>query len=168
MRLARHGDRAAFAEIVRRREPWIRNLMRRLCGQPSLADDLAQDAFFTAWRAVPKLESPERFAAWLKRIAINTWLQHARRRDPLREPEPLEDTSARQNNAGLRMDLDRALSELNDDARVCVVLAYHESMTHDEIAALTGLPLGTVKSHVRRGAEKLRGLLEAYDVAASE
>lgn len=168
MRLARHGDRAAFAEIVRRREPWLRNLMRRLCGQPSLADDLAQDAFFLAWQAIPRLESAERFAAWLKRIAINTWLQHARRRDPLREPEELGETSARQTNAGLCMDLDRALRELAEDARVCVVLAYHESMTHDEIAALTGLPLGTVKSHVRRGAEKLRGLLDAYDHATTE
>jgi RNA polymerase sigma-70 factor (ECF subfamily) len=60
------------------------------------------------------------------------------------------------------MDLDRALATLEDHARVCIVLAYHEQMTHDEIAHATGLPLGTVKSHIRRGTARLQKALSAY------
>ena len=60
------------------------------------------------------------------------------------------------------MDLDGALGGLEGNQKLCVVLSYAEGMTHGEIASTTGLPLGTVKSHVRRGAEKLKESLEAY------
>ncbi|MGC1730775.1 MAG: sigma factor-like helix-turn-helix DNA-binding protein, partial [Steroidobacteraceae bacterium] len=62
-----------------------------------------------------------------------------------------------------RLDLDRALAQLSPAERLCIVLAYSEGMSHGEISAATALPLGTVKSHVRRGAERLRGLLHAYN-----
>lgn len=161
--LARNGDRDAFAELVSRRQAWIRTLMRRCCGDVSLADDLSQEIFAQAWRTVPGLRQPDRFAAWLKRLAINTWLQHVRRNDPLREPRELDEgTGASSDAAALEMDLDGALATLRDEVRLCIVLSYHEAMTHDEIAAATGLPLGTVKSHIRRGTERLRKLLSAY------
>jgi RNA polymerase sigma-70 factor (ECF subfamily) len=63
------------------------------------------------------------------------------------------------------MDLDRALAGLAHDERLCVVLAYSEGMSHSEICVAMQLPLGTVKSHVRRGAERLRALLHAYQTA---
>ena len=61
------------------------------------------------------------------------------------------------------LDLDRALARLASDERLCVVLAYSEGMSHSEISAATGLPLGTVKSHIKRGSERLRTLLDAYE-----
>ena len=81
------------------------------------------------------------------------------RKDPLRDPSELAAGAAA---TGLGMDLDRALSALAEDARLCIVLAYHESMTHEEIVELTGMPLGAVKSHIRRGSEELREILDAY------
>jgi len=60
------------------------------------------------------------------------------------------------------MDLDRALLTLPDAERLCLVLSYHEGLTHAEIAELTQLPLGTVKSHIRIGAGRLRNTLSAY------
>ena len=60
------------------------------------------------------------------------------------------------------MDLDRALATLSDPVRLCIVLSYHERMTHGEIAELTSLPLGTIKSHIRRGTERLQKILSAY------
>lgn len=163
MRLAKQGDRDAFEQLVLRRQNWIRNLMRRCCGDAALADDLAQEAFMQAWQTVHNLQKPNRFAAWLKRIAINTWLQRARKGDPLKTGDELDGTlAAPSSTPDVGMDLDDALAALSEDVRLCIVLAYHERMTHDEIATLAALPLGTVKSHIRRGTQKLKTLLSEY------
>ena len=161
--LARTGNRDAFAELVTRRQAWIRNLMRRCCGNADLADDLSQQVFMQAWRRIDQLIDAERFAPWLKRLAINTWLQHRRRNDPLQCADEHEEwDNAQHDTPGIAMDLDRALGALPEDVRLCVVLSYHERMTHTEIEDFTGLPLGTVKSHVRRGTQKLQEMLSAY------
>ena len=160
---ARAGDRDAFAELVARRQHWVRNLMRRLCGDNTLADDLAQQVFLQAWRTIAQLQRPSRFAPWLKRMAVNVWLQHVRRKDPLEDSrEYQEDTRSAPQETGVAMDLDRALGQLAEQERICIVLSYHDRMTHGEIADLTGLPLGTVKSHIRRGTQRLRQFLSAY------
>lgn len=161
--LSRAGNRDAFAEIVRRRQTWIRNLMRRCCRDAALADDLSQQAFMQAWRTIRQLHDAGRLAPWLKRIAINTWLQHKRRGDPLRgADEHSESDSTEKPSDDIALDLDRALSILTEDVRLCIVLAYSEGMTHAEIAEFTGFPLGTIKSHIRRGSHKLQEELAAY------
>ena len=137
--------------------------MRRCCGDATLADDLAQQVFLQAWRTVRNLQRADRFAAWLKRIAINTWLQQKRKYDPLKYADTEEETDSPRSDApGIALDLDRALATLSDTERLCVVLAYHEGMTHTETSDFTGLPVGTVKSHIRRGGERLRQRLSAY------
>ena len=161
--LARRNDRYAFEELVSRRQGWIRNLMQRFCGDPALADDLAQQVFLQAWRNIPRLQRSDRFAAWLKRIAVNTWLQHVRRKDPLKNADDSETIGTSSHDpVAVALDLDRALASLEAQPRLCVVLAYHERMTHEEIARTTGLPLGTVKSHIRRGTARLQKALSAY------
>ena len=167
VRLARNGDRRAFSELVSRRQAWVRNLMRRSCGNTALADDLSQQVFLQAWKALPQLQEPGKFGPWLKRLAINEWLQYARRNDPVRDADELGNAAtASDDPARIAMDLDRALATLAHDARLCIVLAYHEGMTHDEIAGLTDMPVGTVKSHIRRGTLRLREQLAAYAGAA--
>lgn len=161
--LSRKGDHSAFAELVTRRQAWIRNLMRRCCGNATLADDLSQQVFMQAWKSIRQLHDAERFAPWLKRLAINTWLQHKRRQDPLRAADEHGDADSTHNDqTAIAMDLDAALATLPDDVRLCIVLSYHEYMTHAEIESFSGIPLGTVKSHIRRGAKKLREALAAY------
>ena len=161
--MARQGHRDAFAELVRRREPWIRALMLRCCNDPALAEDLAQQAFVQAWQTIGQLRQASRFGAWLKRLAVNTWLQHVRRNDPLREAKDQDDVGeTKENTAGIGMDLDKALATLKEPVRLCIVLSYHEGMTHDEIADFTGLPVGTVKSHIRRGTNRLQEELKEY------
>jgi len=160
--LASKGDRAAFAELVRRRQTWVRTLLRRCSGDATLADDLAQQVFMQAWRKIRQLKNVDRFGAWLKQMAINEWLQHKRKNDALRGAQIDEDVSMPQfDKTSIGMDLDRAL--LPGAVSLCITLSYHERMTHDEIAELTGMKLGTVKSHVRRGSQRLRQLLSAYD-----
>jgi RNA polymerase sigma-70 factor, ECF subfamily len=161
--LAMSGDPRAFAELVRRRQAWLRRLLRRLCRDPALADDLAQQVLLSAWRHLPQLKSVSAFGAWLRRLAINAWLRQRRGARPSADLEELAEPAATATpDAGVQLDLDRALQQLSAEQRLCVVLAYSEGMSHGEIAAATALPLGTVKSHVKRGAERLRALLEPY------
>lgn len=161
--LARGGDRAAFEELVRRRQSWIRNLMRRCTGNAAVADELAQQTFLQAWRRIRHLQQADAFAGWLKRLAINEWLQVKRKADPLRDSDEQDDTvAAADRPAAIAIDLDRALGTLDAPVRLCVVLSYHEGLTHGEIADLADIPLGTVKSHIRRGSERLREELTAY------
>jgi len=169
--LAIGGDRGAFSELVWRRQSWLRNLLRRLSRDPGLADDLAQQVFLKAWRSLPQLKSVTAFGSWLRRLAINTWLAEVRASSLTESPceaEELPAAAAFMPAAAEQLDLDRALAKLTPTERLCVVLAYHEEMSHAEISAATALPLGTVKSHVRRGAQRLRVLLHAYEPPAKE
>ena len=91
------------------------------------------------------------------------WRQDLRRKDLLRNAEQRDEIAPLyEDPTAIALDLDRALAELADDARLCIVLSYHEGMTHDEISDLTSLPPGTVKSHIRRGTQQLQKLLSGY------
>ncbi len=161
--LARSGDRDAFGELVRRRQSWVRNLMRRSCGNAELANDLSQQVFLTAWRKIGQLRNPEKFSVWLRRLAIHTWLQHARRNGALGKTVEIRDSDlVQRETSGAAIDLDRALASLPDVVRLCIVLSHGEGMTQEEIADHTGLPLGTVKSHIRRGVQRLQDFLSDY------
>ena len=159
--LAMNGDDAAFGELVRRRQDPIRQLLRRLTRNPALADDLAQQAFVTAWKSIRTLRSPAAFGAWLRKVAVNCWLQWAR----AQKQEVALNEAAEGGwvpTVTERLDLDGALATLPRDARLCVVLAYSEGMSHAEISDSTSIPLGTVKSHIARGAARLREILQGY------
>lgn len=161
--LARTGDRAAFEELVRRRQSSIRGLMRHLCSDITLADDLAQQVFLKVWLKIRTLRQSKAFGGWLKRVAVSIWLQHLRKKDALRGASEFVETEGMQHDSnGVGMDLDNALATLANPVRLCVVLSYNEGMSHREIAELTELPLGTVKSHINRGAKQLQELLSAY------
>jgi RNA polymerase sigma-70 factor (ECF subfamily) len=163
--LACIGDDQAFEELVRRRQAAMRRLLRQLCGDRALADDLAQETFVRAWRKIRQLNSALMFGAWLRKIAIRTWLQYARRPQRARafdcDVYELDLAIPDGADAALdRMDLERALARLPPTERTCVVLSFAEGMSHGEIAALTGWPLGTVKSNIFRGVAQMRASLE--------
>jgi RNA polymerase sigma-70 factor (ECF subfamily) len=161
--LAAGGDDEAFAELVRRRQAWLRALLRRLSRDAALADDLAQRAFIAAWRKLPQLKVPAAFAGWLRSLAVNLWLQERRARHELHLDEETAGgfaaLAAPGTDPSSALDLDRVLAALKPAERLCVVLCHAEGMSHAEIVATTGWPLGTVKSHVTRGAARLRELI---------
>lgn len=160
--LAMQGDDEAYGELVQRRQEGLRHLLRRLCRNPALADDLAQQALLRAWRGLRQLRAPEAFWSWLRKLAVNVWLEHVRahRQDlPLDEEVPVESATARLQQ---QLDLDGALMRLAPAVRLCVVLAYNEGLSHSQICEQTDLPLGTVKSHLNRGVARLRSLLDGY------
>lgn len=161
--LACAGDRGAFDELVRRHQSSIRNLLRSLCRNPALADDLAQEAFLQAWKHLRSLRIADAFAGWLRRLAINSWRQYLRRESSFGKPVEVADDDVVSIPAPTEcLDLNSALASLAPNVRLCIVLSYHQGMSHGEIAAVTQLPLGTVKSHIARGTARLRELLAGY------
>jgi RNA polymerase sigma-70 factor (ECF subfamily) len=159
--LACAGDRLAFDELVRRRQSSVRGLLRSLCRNSVLADDLAQETFMQAWRTIRNLRSAAAFGSWLRQIAVSAWLRHGRDTEPF---TMLEDANEQTSRPVIveSMDLDAVLSTLHPRARLCLILSYHEGMTHSEIAAVTRLPIGTVKSDIARATARCRELLSAY------
>ena len=119
-----------------------------------------------AWDRMRDLENPAAFPGWFRRIAVTTFLMARRRQraifETIDESSHLADeTSTPEAAAGAKIDLERAMARLSEPERLCVTLNHGEGMSHSEIVEMTGLPLGTVKSHVLRGTEKLRRMLEA-------
>ena len=163
---AQARNQAAFSELVKRRQGWARALLRRMCANHAEADDLAQDAFIKAWDRLKDLETPAAFPGWFRRIAVTTFLMAKRRQkavfEEIDDASPIADEqSTPEAAAGAKIDLERALARLSDAERLCVTLNHGEGLSHGEIMEITGLPLGTVKSHVLRGTDKLRRMLEA-------
>ncbi len=163
---AQARDQAAFGELVKRRQGWARALLRRMCSSAAEADDLAQEAFIKAWERIRDLETPAAFPGWFRRIAVTTFLMARRRQkavfEEIDDASPIaSEAPTPEAAAGAKIDLERALARLSDAERLCVTLNHGEGLSHSEIVEMTGLPLGTVKSHVLRGTEKLRRMLEA-------
>jgi RNA polymerase sigma-70 factor (ECF subfamily) len=137
----------------------VRNLLRRLAaGDVALADDLAQECFLAAYRSLASWRGQARFSTWLHRIAWNAWASDARRRRAPEPPAP-EPPPAAAEALVRRHDLERALGLLREEERAALALTYGRDVTHEEAAAILEWPVGTLKTHVLRGKQKLRRLL---------
>jgi RNA polymerase sigma-70 factor (ECF subfamily) len=162
-RAAHFTDARAFAELIRRHQGKVRGLLLRLAGDRTLADDLAQEVFFRAFRGLVGFEGRARFSTWLYRIAYNVYLNHrARVRGHNGLPEGFEsgvaapETSMSAARSDLRRDLAAAIDGLPDRYRAVVMLHYLEDVSYPEIAEILALPLGTVKTHLHRAKKMLR------------
>lgn len=161
-------DRAAFGELVQRHQSAVRRFLRHLTrGDAALADDLAQDTFVHAYRKLGEFRQDAAFPTWLLGIAHNHW-RNARRKQrsvPL-EPghlEALEPQPAAAPAIDLRHDLAHAVRQLSTDEQTAVHLTYQHGLSHSEVAAVVGWPLGTVKTHLARSKDKLRILLAPWN-----
>jgi len=171
-------DRHAFAELVKRHQSSVRACLRKLtAGNHALADDLSQDTFVLAWRNLKSFRQEARFSTWLYRIATNCWLTQARKRhDELlgdRDTDVVDadaddwapsGTTSGDHAAGttMKIDLERALARLPVAERAAIVQCYHNDLSHEEAAYVLGCPVGTVKTHVLRGKQKLKIALAAW------
>lgn len=157
--LAAAGGRREFGELVRRHGSAVRALLRRMGAQPALADDIAQDAFIKAYERCAEFRGDGPFVGWIKRIAARLYLKRIAKEARFVSDETLpEEAGAPVDSVG-RVDLDEALKSLSEAERLCVSLCHGGGFSHPEIAAALNLPLGTVKSHVKRGLDRLRARL---------
>ena len=158
---AQKGDRWAFEQLVERHQHRLFTLAARLLGSPDDAGDAVQEALVRAWLGLPSFRRGARFSTWLYRICVNAAHDQRlkRRTTPLDEaPEPADprDEFLAQE---LSSDLQGALNELDEDFRTAVVLYDVLGCSYGEIAELTGVAEGTVKSRIFRGRSRLGELL---------
>ena len=171
-RVVADDDRQAFTQLAQRHQSAVRNLLRRLTrNDHALADDLAQDTFIQVYRKLRQFRGDSRFATWIYRIAYNAFLAHVRstpQLDPLPEHLARDDGGARPlaGSSALKLDLQRALDRLSQNERDAIVHCYYLDLSHEEAAFVLGCPLGTVKTNVLRGKQKLRTLLADWAPAA--
>lgn len=159
-------DHHAFAELVRNHQSSVRGLLRQLTRTDvALADDLAQETFLRAYKNLRGFRGEARFSTWLYRIAYNCFREEARKRKELVgiDEERLQTEQDPQTvDLALRHDLMYALNLLPLHERSAVLLCCQNGLSHDEAARVLEIPLGTVKTNVLRGREKLKRTLAAW------
>jgi RNA polymerase sigma-70 factor (ECF subfamily) len=169
------GDRDAFGELVLRHQSAVRRVCRAVTVDDHDADDAAQDAFLSALDRIETYDRSRPFGPWLMRIATNAAIDLLRRRN-VRRTEALDeafagntDSPARDaERSELRQRVQRALAGLPERQRVAVTLFDLEGYAHAEIAAVLGIPEGTVRSDVFHARRKLRDALGVYAPAKDE
>jgi RNA polymerase sigma factor (sigma-70 family) len=160
------GERRAFGELVRRHGSAVRGVLRRMGAQGAEADDVAQDAFLTAFERIAEFRGEGTFAAWVKKIAARLYLrrlQRDRRLGAMTAEAMENEADIVHGDADATIDLEEALKVLSATERLCVTMCFGAGLSHTEAAEALNLPLGTVKSHVKRGLEKLRTRLAPDD-----
>ncbi|HEY8615821.1 RNA polymerase sigma factor [Phenylobacterium sp.] len=164
------GERKAFGELVRRHGSAVRGLLRRMGAQAAEADDVAQDAFLVGFERIAEFRGQGAFVGWIKKIAARLYLRRLQRERRLGifAAEGEHEMEAERGDADGRIDLDEALKGLGPSERMCVSLCFGAGLSHAEAAEALNLPLGTVKSHVKRGLDKLRTRLAPADGARVE
>ena len=174
-------ERSAFAVLLRRYQPHVDRVLYHLAPDWQDRADLAQEVWIRVYRNIKRLNQPVKFQGWLSRIATNLFYDELRKRkrtsSPLSldaprsvedgemdweiagdNPGPEEDLTTREFYEQLRL----AIADLPEVFRTTIVLREIEGMPYEEIAEITGVSLGTVKSRIARARQRLQSQLQSY------
>lgn len=171
---AQLGDQAAFGKLVERYQHEVFNLAARLVGDRTLAQDVSQEAFIRAWRALPRFRGDAALGTWLYRITANTAFTHRARRKVTADldvvPEQADtqldvNPAAHRDNVELRQALRAALDQLSEEHREIVLLKDVEGWSHGEIAESLDISVSLAKVRLHRARKRLRSIWEARDAA---
>ena len=178
VRRVQRGDKGAFDALVLKYQHKLVKLVMRYVRNPAEAEDIAQEAFIKAYRALPQFRGDSAFYTWLYRIAINTAKNAvvSRDRSPIEYDLDRNNTDESYDMQGrmkdpdtpeglvltdeIRTTVNAAIEALPEDLRTAIVLRELEGLSYEEIAAILSLPIGTVKSRLNRARLTLRGKLE--------
>ena len=161
-------NKKAFDQLVRKyQSPVRRFFLNQTLGDEQLSDDLAQETFIKAYVNITKFRGMSSFSTWLMRIAYNVFYDDVRSRkqtDDIDSSSAVRQTSA-SGDSNLKMDIYAALALLKPDERTCITLQLIDGYPIDQISKVTGIPENTVKSHLKRGKDKMANYLRqnGYD-----
>jgi len=172
------GSQEAYRLILTRYQRPVISLVRRMVSEAALAEDVAQEVFVKAFRALDSFDQRRKFSSWLFKIAHNSAIDQLRRRqvdtvalETTDSEQPdlvavIADTSVdspatRMERRDLAAAIEGAVSSLRPEYREVVVLRFQEGLAYEEIAQVTGLPLGTVKTHIFRARKAMARHLAA-------
>lgn len=174
VRRAKTGDRDAFTALVEAHQRFVYQLALRALGQPQEAEDAAQEAFMRAWLALASFREEARFQTWLYRIVINLCynrLPRLRRELSALGADALAEIPA-DTGTEIGLDLEAAerrrflfaeIERLPESHRLLFALRFQKGLSYDEIASVTSLPVGTVKTGLFRARARLREALRVYE-----
>jgi len=180
IRRAQAGESEALAQLIMSQQHYVYSIAMSVLKNPDDAADLTQDAFVRLIRALPQYTGESRFTTWLYRLVVNLGRDELRRRgrqvpiappgDEPEEQDPMSsvadddrwaDPEQALDSQELRNEVRRALAQLDEHHRLVLTLYYFDDMKYTDIAEVLDMPLNTVKSHIRRGKERLAALLSA-------
>jgi RNA polymerase sigma-70 factor (ECF subfamily) len=174
-------DRAAFSELLRRHQSHVEKMLYHLAPDWSDRADLVQEVWIRVYRNIQRLKDPVKFRGWLSRITTNLFYDELRKRKRFKSPISLD--APRQvddgeltfevatdfpspdqdlNSQEFYDHLNRAIAELPEAFRSTIILREIEGFSYEEIAEMTGVSLGTVKSRIARARAKLQDVLQPY------
>jgi RNA polymerase sigma-70 factor, ECF subfamily len=164
---SQRGEREAFDSLVERYQRDIYRLCYRYVNDPQDANDMAQEVFLKAYRAIGRFRGDSSFSTWLYRIAVNTCLNFRSSRKP--DTEELSDTlQDRRAGALVAMEEEEraervreAVSRLPEKQRATLILKIYHELTHEEVAGIVGASVGTVKANLFHALGNLRKMLHA-------
>jgi len=182
IRRAQAGDPEALTQLILGQQHYVYSIAMSVLKNPEDAADLAQEAFMRLFRALPQYNGESRFTTWLYRLVVNLGRDELRRRGrqvpvipPIADEEGQDgmasvadddrwaDPSLALDSRELRDGVRQALAQLEEHYRLVLTLYYFDDMKYSDIAEVLDIPLNTVKSHIRRGKERLAALLEAQE-----
>lgn len=158
-------NKKAFDQLVRKyQSPVRRFFLNQTLGDEQLSDDLAQETFIKAYVNITKFRGMSSFSTWLMRIAYNVFYDDVRSR---KQTEDIDTSSAvrqssKSGDSNLKMDIHAALALLKPDERSCITLQLIDGYPVDQISKITGINENTVKSHLKRGKDKMANYLKEY------
>lgn len=161
-------NKKAFDQLVRKyQSPVRRFFLNQTLGDEQLSDDLAQETFIKAYVNITKFRGMSSFSTWLMRIAYNVFYDDVRSR---KQTDDIDTSSAMRqssnsDDSNLKMDIHAALALLKPDERTCITLQLIDGYPIDQISKITGMNENTVKSHLKRGKDKMANYLKenGYD-----
>ena len=163
---ARHGDREAYADLIRARGDRLFALAQRILRDVDRAEDAIQEALVIAWRDLPRLRDPDRFDAWLHRLVVRSCVHEAVRERRLvanLRALPIDVPASRDDLLSFadRDQLERGFRRLDPQQRAILALRHFAGFEPSEIAVIIGIPAGTARSRLHHAHRAMRAALEA-------